>query len=191
MTILKTIQTVLKDYTPRLLQDDGSTQGAVIVPLFQREGQIFVLLTKRTENLSIHKGQISFPGGKKEPNDKTIFHCALRETLEEVGIPPEKIALLGALDQLKTFGSNVLLTPFVCEVAFPFELKPNSGEVEEVIEIPFKELLKNEKKKKKTIQVDKIKEKIIYYFDYKHWTVWGATAQILHQLVTLVRPVLD
>ena len=134
MTILKTIQTVLKDYTPRLLQDDGSTQGAVIVPLFQREGQIFVLLTKRTENLSIHKGQISFPGGKKEPNDKTIFHCALRETLEEIGIPPEKIALLGALDQLKTFGSNVLLTPFVCEVAFPFELKPNSGEVEEVIE---------------------------------------------------------
>ncbi len=191
MTILKTIQTVLKDYTPRLLQDDGSTQGAVIVPLFQREGQIFVLLTKRTENLSIHKGQISFPGGKKEPNDKTIFHCALRETLEEVGIPPEKIALLGALDQLKTFGSNVLLTPFVCEVAFPFELKPNSGEVEEVIEIPFKELLKNENWSQKTIQVDKIKEKIIYYFDYKHWTVWGATAQILHQLVTLVRPVLD
>ncbi|MHA1631156.1 MAG: NUDIX hydrolase [Candidatus Heimdallarchaeota archaeon] len=191
MTILKTIQTVLKDYTPRLLQDDGSTQGAVIVPLFQREGQIFVLLTKRTENLSIHKGQISFPGGKKEPNDKTIFHCALRETLEEIGIPPEKIALLGALDQLKTFGSNVLLTPFVCEVAFPFELKPNSGEVEEVIEIPFKELLKNENWSQKTIQVDKIKEKIIYYFDYEHWTVWGATAQILHQLVTLVRPVLD
>ncbi|MCF2143932.1 MAG: CoA pyrophosphatase [Candidatus Heimdallarchaeota archaeon] len=191
MTILKTIQTVLKDYTPRLLQDDGSTQGAVIVPLFQREGELFVLLTKRTENLSIHKGQISFPGGKKEPNDKTIFHCALRETLEEVGIPPEKIALLGTLDQLKTFGSNVLLTPFVCEVAFPFELKPNSGEVEEVIEIPFKELLKNENWSQKTIQVDKIKEKIIYYFDYKHWTVWGATAQILHQLVTLVRPVLD
>ncbi|MHA1826531.1 MAG: NUDIX hydrolase [Candidatus Heimdallarchaeota archaeon] len=191
MTILKTIQTVLKDYTPRLLQDDGSTQGAVIVPLFQREGQIFVLLTKRTENLSIHKGQISFPGGKKEPNDKAIFHCALRETLEEIGIPPEKIALLGALDQLKTFGSNVLLTPFVCEVAFPFELKPNSGEVEEVIEIPFKELLKNENWSQKTIQVDKIKEKIIYYFDYEHWTVWGATAQILHQLVTLVRPVLD
>jgi len=74
---------------------------------------------------------------------------------------------------------------------FPFELKPNSGEVEEVIEIPFKELLKNENWSQKTIQVDKIKEKIIYYFDYEHWTVWGATAQILHQLVTLVRPVLD
>jgi len=187
MLTLETIREVLKNHSPKKLAEDGTIQGAVVVPIYQKNSQLYLLVTKRTENLSMHKGQISFPGGKKDPKDKTLLQCALRETFEEIGIPKKKMSILGALDQIKTYGSNIRLSPFVCEICSPFRLKINKLEVEEVIEIPFDELLKDENWSQKNALVTFPKEQIIYYFYYKNWVVWGATAKILYQLVQLVK----
>ena len=187
MINIDTIAEIIKDYTPRELPDDGSPRGAVIVPIFEKNSELYMLFTKRTENLSTHKGQISFPGGKRDETDKTLFDCALRETWEEIGIKANKIKLLGELDQIKTTGSNVLLSPFVCVLDYPFTLAINKNEVDEIIEVPVKELFNEENWDVKKVMVANIKELHIYYFFYRDWSIWGATGRILHFLTKIIK----
>lgn len=186
MVVISTIRSVLKNYQPSKLPDDGSIRGAVLVPLFEKENALYLLLTKRTESLSSHKGQISFPGGKKDQLDTTLVSTALRETKEEIGIDSSKIEILGELDQIKTYGSNVLLSPFVGKIDYPFTLKVNQNEVQEIIEIPFDELISSENWSKKEVQLAGQGDKYIWYFFYKNWIVWGATAKILKRFLTII-----
>lgn len=187
MIDLKTIKLTIRNYTPNKLDDDTSAQGAVIVPIYSKENDLFMLFTKRTEALSSHKGQISFPGGKQEENDKTLFDCAIRETHEEIGLERNKIELFGEIDQIKTFGSNVLLTPFVCKVDYPFNLEINENEVAEIIEVPFKELFNRDNWDVKKVMLADVKERHIYYFHYKKWVIWGATGRIVNQFISLFK----
>ena len=113
MVTFNDIENSLSNREPYTLEDDGSKRGAVIIPIFERENQLYVLFTKRTEELRTHKGQISFPGGKIEEQDSSLLQCALRETEEEIGILPTKFVVLGELNQMKTTSSNVLLSAFV------------------------------------------------------------------------------
>ncbi len=185
MLDLEHIKTRISSHKPIHLPDDGSTRGAVIIPLFVRNNHIYVLFTKRTEDLPTHKGQISFPGGRKEDTDDSLLACALRETYEEIGLSSTSLDVWGELDQIKTHTSNYLLSVFVCFVQYPFYLKINKKEVDEIIEVPLDELLTEQKWTSKDFTVENSTHKV-WFFDYQDKIIWGVTAEIIQQLMTLL-----
>ncbi|HSR32918.1 MAG TPA: CoA pyrophosphatase, partial [Anaerolineae bacterium] len=117
------------------LDDPSLACAAVLVPLFCREGEWHVLVTRRTQLVEHHKGQISFPGGACDPEDADLQATALRETFEEIGIPPGAVEILGALDDFMTV-TDFVVTPFVGVIPHPFVYQLNELEVEAVIEVP-------------------------------------------------------
>lgn len=109
--------------------------AAVLVPLVRREGGLHVLLTRRTEHLRDHAGQISFPGGRSEPDDEGPAGTALREAQEEVGLAPQHVEVIGELPHYTTVTSYVV-TPVVAVVSPPFTLQLDAFEVAEAFEVP-------------------------------------------------------
>ncbi|HUU77451.1 MAG TPA: CoA pyrophosphatase [candidate division Zixibacteria bacterium] len=188
MVSIKDIKIAFDNFQPRTLSDDGSKRGAVLIPIFERKGELYILFTKRTEELPTHKGQISFPGGKKEEKDESLLGCALRETYEEIGLPADKFQILGELNQTKTTSSNFLLSAFVGKLSYPFELNVNKQEVQEILEVPLNEFLQEESWKKSILTLDG--EKIeIWFFHYRNHIIWGATALLLRELITIINKI--
>jgi 8-oxo-dGTP pyrophosphatase MutT (NUDIX family) len=155
-------------------------EAAVLVPLFGREGAPHLLFTQRPLTLRHHAGQISFPGGSRDPGDASALHTALRETEEELGLPPSQVEILGELDELPTI-TGFRIRPFVGVVATPFSLRPNPLEIEQVIEAPLTALLDPTKQRVETHEVlGAMRE--IYFYDYGPHVIWGATARIVRNL---------
>ena len=113
--------------------------------------------------------------------DLTLRDTALRELHEEIGVPPDKVELLGELDDSVTTTSNYLISTFVGLIPYPYEFKPDPSEVAYIIEIPISALLNESclREEKSTIEANKI----VYYFDYQDKVIWGATARILKQFL--------
>jgi 8-oxo-dGTP pyrophosphatase MutT (NUDIX family) len=156
--------------------------AAVLVPLVEREelGGLSVLLTRRTAHLRHHAGQISFPGGRVEQGDTGPTHTALRETQEELGLPPDRVEVLGHLDDYTT-GTSFRITPVVGLVHQPFELVPDSFEVEEVFELPLAHLFDAGNLQRNSILHDgRLHD--YYAIPYRQHYVWGATAAMLINL---------
>ena len=179
------IETALTATTPIKLADDGSRRAAVIMPIFEKNSQLYVLFTKRTETLSHHKGQISFPGGKQDDGDISLFSTGLRETFEEIGITSSQLELIGELDQMKTNVSNILLSTFVCKLSYPFQVKINESEVQEIIEVPLNDLSNKKKWERGQIKTE-AKEIVAWFFDYDPHVIWGATAKLVQMLLELL-----
>lgn len=159
---------------------------AAVLALFHTEAdEDWLLFTRRTEHLRQHKGQISFPGGKFDLEDQTLDITALRETEEEMGIAPEAVSLWGSLEAMPTI-HNYLITPFVGSFSWPYPLKPNPGEIAEVIRVPVAHLLNHEHYRTETREFEG-HSYLIHYFDYLPHTIWGITGQLLHQLLDLIR----
>ncbi|MBE3143507.1 MAG: CoA pyrophosphatase [Planctomycetes bacterium] len=114
---------------------DGFRRAAVLIPLLCEKGKLSLLYIRRTETVQDHKGQVSFPGGAVEPEDNDIFATALRETWEEVGIPPEDINILGCMREYHTV-SKFSIVPVVGVVPWPFQLKLSREEVNRAFTIP-------------------------------------------------------
>ncbi|MFC1939168.1 NUDIX hydrolase [Chloroflexota bacterium] len=158
--------------------------SAVLIPIYLKQGEYHILFTKRTETVKDHKGQISFPGGAYEKHDETLFDTALRETTEEIGLPAEKVKLLGELDDFPTSTSNYIISPFVGAIKWPYPLKIDPIEVEEIIEIPVSALLDKDCVSQETEIIDG-QEVTAYFYDYQGNVVWGATARILAQFLDI------
>jgi 8-oxo-dGTP pyrophosphatase MutT (NUDIX family) len=178
------IQTVLARRSRHTLDDPGLICAAVLIPLLYREGEWHVLVTQRAQTVEHHKGQISFPGGACESEDADLLATALRETFEEVGVPPEAVEVLGALDDFPTI-TNFIVTPFVGIIPHPFTYRPNQHEVESIVEVPLSFLrdpahLRVEQREYKGNVFD------VYFWDYGLYTIWGATAQILKGFLDLL-----
>jgi 8-oxo-dGTP pyrophosphatase MutT (NUDIX family) len=109
--------------------------AAVLVPLVVRDGGLTVLLTQRTAHLNDHAGQVSFPGGRHEPDDENTTATALREAQEEVGLDPSRVEVLGTLPEYLT-GTGFRVTPVVGLVHPPFTCKADTFEVAEIFEVP-------------------------------------------------------
>ena len=107
--------------------------AAVLVPLFLREDEPWLLLTRRTEQLKKHSGEISFPGGGAEEQDSDFWQTALRETEEEVGVPPEMVRIVGRLDDYVT-GTGFVVAPVVGMISPPYPVNPDPFEVADVFE---------------------------------------------------------
>ena len=160
---------------------DMDRAAAVLFPFYWKDGSPWVLLTQRNANLKHHSGQVSFPGGAFEKQDKNIKHTALRETEEEIGVTAEKIALWGFLDSLPSI-SGFHVTPFVGEIKDVSALKIDTNEVECAFGVPFAFFQDHNNRVKNTIRTPSGK-KSYYVFEYKDNVIWGLTAQIIVQLV--------
>jgi 8-oxo-dGTP pyrophosphatase MutT (NUDIX family) len=160
-------------------------EGAVLLVLNYRESGLTILLTKRSENLTHHKGQVAFPGGLIETTDSSLLKTALRETQEEIGLDPEAIEILGELPKIATGSSLVLVTPFVAWGENLSNFKPNPREIEKIFEIPFK-FLKQPNLFQKQLWNDGSQDHYLYFFDYQGERVWGATAAILKEFMDLL-----
>jgi len=165
-------------------RDDGLRNAAVLIPLVERE-QWHVLLTKRTDHLNNHAGQVSFPGGRADAEDHSPLDTALREAEEEVGIQPSLIETVGLLEAHKTVtGFNVI--PVVGLVKPEFTLAIDSFEVAEVFEVPLPILMDISRYQRNEIEYQGEKR---YYWElmYKEFRIWGATAAMLYNLVSRIQ----
>jgi 8-oxo-dGTP pyrophosphatase MutT (NUDIX family) len=153
------------------------TPAAVLVPLVEHEAGMTVLLTQRPGHLKSHPGQISFPGGKTEPHDDTPEDTALRETEEEIGLPREKVDLVGRLGQ-RTTGSGFKVTPVVGLIKPPFETIPDPGEVEEIFEVPLSFVLNPANQKIETRYIRGV-DHDFYVLLFENFYIWGLTARLL------------
>lgn len=158
--------------------------AAVLVPLIVRPEGLQVLLTRRTDHLAHHAGQVSFPGGRMEEDDDGPVACALREAEEETGLPSSCVDVLGFLDDYVTV-TSFRVVPVVGLVAPPFTLRPDPFEVAEVFEVPLAFLLDPANHQR----VDRTGEgkRPYYAMPYGRHYIWGATAGMLINLSRVLR----
>jgi 8-oxo-dGTP pyrophosphatase MutT (NUDIX family) len=163
---------------PRLL---GKLRPAsVLVPVMRRGGALRVLLTRRSESLRSHKGQISFPGGRREDRDATAAAAALREAEEEVGIPLSAVEVVGYLDDYPTI-TRYLITPVVGLVEDVAEVRPCAREVAEIFEVPLAFLVDPQNFERKTLSREGLNVPF-FEVNYGSYRIWGATAGMLWNL---------
>ncbi len=160
--------------------------AAVLVPLVDRVDGLTVLLTQRTDHLRDHAGQVSFPGGRVEPNDPNHEATALREAEEEVGLPSDRVDLIGRLDLYVT-RTGFEVVPVVGIVNPPFPIRPDPFEVAEVFEVPL-QFLANPKNHQKHSRYYKGARRSFYAMPYNGYYIWGATAGMLVNLSQVLEP---
>jgi 8-oxo-dGTP pyrophosphatase MutT (NUDIX family) len=152
--------------------------AAVLVPLACDQGVLHLLFTRRTDLVHDHKGQVAFPGGAVDPQDASVEDTALRETYEEIGIPPEEICVLGRLPPFPTI-TGFLICPVVGMIPWPYDLHLSKQEVSRVFTVPFQWLVDPVNRvEKEMIMPDGRVEKVIFFNNYDGEKVWGATARI-------------
>lgn len=177
-----------------LPQDNAAVErycpAAVLVPLVLRVDGLTVLLTRRTEHLQNHPGQISFPGGRVEPVDASPADTALRETREEIGLESTQVELLGSLPDYLT-GTGFRVTPVVGLVSTPFELALDAFEVAEAFEVPLSHFLDPANHQRHSLQVEG-RTRHFHAMPYGDYYIWGATAGMLMSLYrALSGPLVD
>lgn len=169
------------DLTPEQRRTDAKLkEAAVLVPIVNRRDGPTVLLTRRTAHLSSHAGQISFPGGRREPSDPSPEATALRETEEEVGITGAHVEIVGKLD-IYTTVTNYAVTPVVGIVEPGFEPRPDPYEVAEVFETPLSFLMEPRNHHRHTGWFNGVPRKW-WAMPYGDYYIWGATAGMLMNL---------
>ncbi len=159
-------------------------RAAVLVPIFEKGSEYYIVFTERTHRVSTHKGQISFPGGRLDEGDATLLDAALRECEEEIGIARSDVGVLGQLDDCPTYVSSYMITPFVGTIPWPHLFKMNEIETASVIETPISELLDPRCLAEGSEIVD---GHILPAYFYAHGgkVIWGATARILKQFLEI------
>ena len=165
----------------RRLDIQHLTPSAVLIPMFDKDGTVNVLFTKRTDRVQHHKRQISFPGGARDPQDESLEQTALRETEEEVGIKAMDVEVIAELDDMTT-PTGFHVTPFVGIYPHPYVYAVNAQEINQLIEVPLEHLLSRQNYRKGFRQLGhKLYE--IHYYDYEEHTIWGVTGYILYNFL--------
>lgn len=171
-------------YSEPVINSEPFVPASVLIPVFEKENTSHILFTKRTDKVSHHKGQISFPGGKFDKTDRDLEFTALRETKEEIGVKPEDIKVIGKINNMIT-NTNFIVSPYVGIIPYPYEFSVNPDEISELILVPVKHLLDRrffrvEKREFRNQLID------IYFYDYMDYTIWGVTGKILFDFLTLI-----
>ncbi len=156
-----------------------ATPAAVLLPLYQDDGDWNLLFTRRTDSVDVHAGQISFPGGRLEDSDDTAVAAALREAHEEVGLDPADVEMLGQLNPLLTV-TQFLVTPVVGVIPWPYPLVTNPAEVARTFGVPIKWLAdpNNLEVRERQPLIAGRKIPVYYFKEIEGETIWGVTARI-------------
>lgn len=172
--------------------DNPPRQSAVLVLIYPKPSEgLQIILTKRTERLRGHSGQVSFPGGSRDEDDDSFEHTALRETCEEIGICEQsQINLIGRLTTMWIPPSNFEVVPVVATMQYEPEMFPSPDEVDSVLHMPLDSLLDDNIKKTTEMTFRDMTFDVPYY-DVDEHIVWGATAGMLRELELRLKIVLD
>ncbi len=183
--MVELVESVLSQRRVKIIPDPAGTykHASVLIPLSIEKGRCNVILTKRTDTVEHHKGQISFPGGRVDDGDRSLEDTALREAEEEIGLARGDVKILGRIDDALTIVSNFIIHPFVGMIPPNYRFKLSRAEVERVLKVPldlfFTQMQDN------------------YPFDFEGMTyttpalvygrdvIWGATARIMKNFVAI------
>lgn len=170
--------------SPSFREREGTPPGsAVLAPLYEHDGEAYVILTRRTMGLRHHRGEVSFPGGRREAGEGLV-EAALREANEEIGLDPDAVELVGELDHLATISSAAAIAPFVGVLAERPAVRPASlEEVDAVLHVALVELCDPAIYREEIWPIPT--DHPIFFFELVGDTVWGATAALLRQLIGL------
>ena len=166
--------------------NESLRHASVLIPLFRRSEDFFILFTKRTNSVEHHKGQISFPGGAVDPEDGSYLNAALREAREEIGLREKDVEMIGRIDDAVAHVSHFVIHPFVGVIPYPYDFKINKREVDRLIEVPLREVVIQNREKDET---DFEFQGRIYpapAYEYRGDLIWGATARILKNLLDII-----
>ncbi|MFZ0679101.1 NUDIX hydrolase [Candidatus Binatus sp.] len=125
---------------PREALANKSNAAAVLIPLFERDGELHIVYIRRSDHVASHRGQVAFPGGRVDAVDATLLDAALREAHEEVGIHPSTVDVIGALATMQTTTSGIVVAPFVGVIPSDTQLKPQLSEVAQIFDVPLSAL---------------------------------------------------
>lgn len=161
----------------------AGVQAAVLVPLHIKRGLIHAVFTQRHHDLPRHAGEISFPGGRRDDADADLIATALRETHEEVGLPPESVQVIGALEPIPTIVSGYAIHPFVGIVPTNFRWIPSDREVAAVIDLPLASVAAGYGRRRLVRRGAAIRTDTYVADDHM---IWGATARIVSDLLVRI-----
>lgn len=181
---LNDIAAALRAHTPVPMPVNGNRKACVMVTLVEKDAVLHLMLTKRTDDVEHHKGQISFPGGMVDDGDASDTDTALRELDEETGIPRDRITVLGTLNDIH-IPSGFIVTPVVGYIASLCELRTSAAEVAEVLLIPFEKFFDPSLRRLETRELKGMMRQV-YFYDVWKEPVWGATAHIIKQFTDLL-----
>ena len=157
--------------------------AGVVIPLYEKEHEPFIVLTKRSNEVRIHKGEVSFPGGMCEDNDGNTMNTALRECCEEIGVKKNDIEIIGRLDDMYTL-TGFVITPYVGIIPYPYKFKTNPKEVAYLIELPFEHLMSINPDMQEAEHMGNVQ--IVPSFHYNGDRIWGATCRLLLQFRNII-----
>ncbi|OGO60794.1 MAG: hypothetical protein A2Z36_02825 [Chloroflexi bacterium RBG_19FT_COMBO_48_23] len=164
------------------LSGRGLTEAAVLIPIFCKDGGYHIIFTQRSDQVPHHKGQISFPGGARSEVDANLLDTALRESWEEIGLEVKDAEVLGELDDTPTTTSSFNISPFVAFIPHPYQFTLNPYEIDEIFSVPVSALLYKAKRREERYTFDD-EVFVGYSYEYEGKLIWGATAQIVRQLL--------
>ncbi|MDH4269866.1 MAG: CoA pyrophosphatase [Dehalococcoidia bacterium] len=170
------IKRILRHRKKERITGENLKASAVLMPLFYSQGQYHILFTERSDEVVFHKGQVCFPGGTREPSDSDLLQTVLREAEEEIGLEAKDIEILGELDDIITFVTNYVISPFVAFISHPNSLRTNGREVKGAFSVPLSFLIDEANFKQDS-----------YAYEYEGHVIWGATARILKQFIDLLK----
>ena len=157
--------------------------SAVLIALYD-DPETTVVLTRRTQKMRSHSGEVSFPGGAQDPGE-SLWETACREAREEVHLDSALVRKIGELDHLTTVSSQARIVPYVARLSQKPSLIANPDEVDEILNVPLSELLlPGVYREERWAWPNSAEERPIYFFELYGDTIWGATANLLHQLLT-------
>jgi 8-oxo-dGTP pyrophosphatase MutT (NUDIX family) len=184
---IEQIRNILSSRKRRMIEHPLFSHAAVLVPLFQKDGDCHLLFTKRSEEVKYHKGEISFPGGVVDEEDLELINTALREADEEIGLKESDVQIIGILDDIVTI-TEFIVTPIVGLFPYPYSFKVSEVEIAELIEVPLVSLLDKNCFREREIFRGGQKE-IVFAYEYGKHIIWGATARILKQFLDLINAI--
>jgi 8-oxo-dGTP pyrophosphatase MutT (NUDIX family) len=185
MSVRERIAEILARRRPREETVPGYRQAAVLLPLYEAPDGPHFVLTKRTELVPTHKGQISFPGGGFQEGDGDLLTTALRETEEEIGLQRSDVTVVGMLDDTVTAASAHVVRPFVGFVPHPYPFRLDAFEIERLVHLPLRPLMEPGCFREEIWERDG-RPHSVYFYEYGRHTVWGLTARILKQFVEVI-----
>ncbi|MBI1745374.1 MAG: alpha/beta fold hydrolase [Acidobacteria bacterium] len=170
--------------SPAPADDVSLVRAAVLIPLYECEGQIYVLLTRRTDKVDHHKGQVSFPGGRYDDSDQNSLNTALREAYEEVGLQPADIKILGVLDSMLT-STGFVVTPYVGMIPYPYKFHLNEDEVAAALHVPLA-VFQDPSHFREEIWEWNGEFIPMQFYRHQEEVIWGATARIMKSFLEVV-----
>ena len=172
-----------------MLEVHGRTKAAVLIALYVDGGDLHAVFTRRRHDLRSHAGEISFPGGRRDPEDESLQVTALREAEEEIGLPADAVCVLGALPPTPTVATNFGVYPFVGLIERGRTWTPSAAEVDEVIEVRLTDLRAARTRRRLLHRGIPFRSDV--YDVSEEAVIWGATARIVNDLLARVDPLLD